>query len=63
MKGEHMKEIKNVINITDLSTEEIDHLIEIADSIEANPRGYSDICRGRKLATLFFEPSSALPPP
>ena len=40
-----MKEIKNVINITDLSTEEIDHLIEIADSIEANPRGYSDICR------------------
>lgn len=53
-----MKEIKNVINISDLSKEEIDHLIEIADSIEANPRGYSDICRGKKLATLFFEPST-----
>lgn len=53
-----MKEIKNLINITDLSTEEIDHLIEIADSIEANPRGYSDICKGKKLATLFFEPST-----
>lgn len=53
-----MKEIKNIINITDLSTEEIDHLIEIADSIEANPRGYSEICRGKKLATLFFEPST-----
>ena len=53
-----MKEFKNIINITDLSTEEIDHLIEIADSIEANPRGYSDICKGKKLATLFFEPST-----
>ena len=53
-----MKEVKNVINITDLSTEEIDHLIEIADSIEADPESYSDICRGKKLATLFFEPST-----
>ena len=53
-----MKEIKNVINITDLSKEEIDHLIEIADDIVANPEDYNEICRHKKLATLFFEPST-----
>lgn len=53
-----MKEIKNVINITDLSKEEIDHLIEIADDIEANPEEYQEIAKHKKLATLFFEPST-----
>lgn len=51
-------EVKNLIKITDLSKEEIDHLIEIADQIEANPRGFSEMCRHKKLATLFFEPST-----
>ena len=53
-----MSEVKNLIKITDLSKEEIDHLIEIADQIEANPRGYNEMCRHKKLATLFFEPST-----
>jgi len=53
-----MKDIKNVINITDLSKEEIDHLIEIANDIAENPDEYSEICRHKKLATLFFEPST-----
>jgi len=41
-----------------LSKEEIDHLIEIANDIAENPDEYSEICRHKKLATLFFEPST-----
>ncbi len=53
-----MKELRHLINITDLSVEEIDHLIEIADDIIENPEEYQDICAHKKLATLFFEPST-----
>ena len=53
-----MSEIRNLINITDLTLEEIDHLIEVADDIVANPTVYQDICNHKKLATLFFEPST-----
>ncbi len=53
-----MKELRHLINITDLSVEEIDHLIEVADDIIANPEKYQDICAHKKLATLFFEPST-----
>ena len=53
-----MNQVRNLINITDLSVEEINHLIEIADDIVARPEAYQDICRHKKLATLFFEPST-----
>ena len=53
-----MSEVRNLINITDLSVEEIDVLIDTADDIVANPEAYQDICRHKKLATLFFEPST-----
>lgn len=53
-----MSEIKNLINITDLSVQEIDHLIEIADDIIEHPEQYWDACAHKKLATLFFEPST-----
>ena len=53
-----MKEIRNLINITDLTIEEIDSLIEVADDIVANHAAYEDICAHKKLATLFFEPST-----
>ncbi len=53
-----MKDIRNLINITDLSVEEIDALIKVADDIVANPKDYEDICNHKKLATLFFEPST-----
>jgi aspartate carbamoyltransferase catalytic subunit len=52
------KEFRNLISITDLSIEEIDHLIDIANDIVDNPEAYVDICKGKKLATLFFEPST-----
>lgn len=53
-----MKEIRNLINITDLTVEEIDKLIAVADDIVENHAAYEDICAHKKLATLFFEPST-----
>ena len=53
-----MENIRNLINITDLTLDEIDHLIDVANDIVANPTQYHEICRTKKLATLFFEPST-----
>lgn len=53
-----MNQIRNLINITDLSLNEINHLIDVADDIVAKPTYYQDICNHKKLATLFFEPST-----
>lgn len=53
-----MKEIRNLINITDLTVEEIDELIAVTDDIVENHAEYEDICAHKKLATLFFEPST-----
>lgn len=50
--------MKNVINIMDLSVEEIDQLIHCADDIIDNRIKYQDACRHKILATLFFEPST-----
>ena len=50
--------MKSVIDIVDLSTEEIDGLISTAKDIIENPAKYSEKCKGKKLATLFFEPST-----
>ena len=49
---------RSVISIDDLSVAEIGGLIETANDIIAHPAEYSQICRGKKLATLFFEPST-----
>ena len=51
-------EIRNLISITDFSVEEIDKMIGVAGDIMTNPYKYIDICKGKKLATLFFEPST-----
>ena len=48
----------NLMNITDLTVEEIDELIAVAEDIIANPAKYQDACRHKLLATLFFEPST-----
>jgi len=50
--------MKHLIDIADLSVAEIDQLIATADDIIANPDKYADKCRRKKLATLFFEPST-----
>ena len=50
--------MRHLIDITDLSVQEIDELIATAEDIIANPEKYADVCHGKKLATLFFEPST-----
>ena len=50
--------MKHLIDIMQLSTAEIDELIETAQDIIANPAKYAESCKGKKLATLFFEPST-----
>ena len=50
--------MKNLMNITDLSLEEIDELIATAEDIIANPAKYQDACNHKLLAALFFEPST-----
>ena len=51
-------EIRNLINITDFSVREIDKMIDLAEDIMENPDAYQTRCAGKKLATLFFEPST-----
>ena len=50
--------MRNLMNITDLTVEEIDELVAVAEDIIANPVKYQDACRHKLLATLFFEPST-----
>ncbi len=50
--------MRNLIDILDFTTEEIDHLIEVANDIIASPAKYRDVCHGRIMGTLFFEPST-----
>ena len=50
--------MRSLINILDLSTDELDELIAVAMDIINNPAKYSEACKGKKLATLFFEPST-----
>lgn len=50
--------MRHLIDILDLSTQEIDGMIGTAIDIAGNPDKYSNKCKGKKLATLFFEPST-----
>ncbi len=50
--------MRSLISILDLSVAEIDELVATANDIIENPKKYSEICKGKKLATLFFEPST-----
>ena len=50
--------MRSLIDIRELSIEEIDELVEVANDIIDNPAKYSEKCKGKILATLFFEPST-----
>ena len=50
--------MRSLIDILDFSVEELDELIDSANDIIENPEKYSEKCKGKKLATLFFEPST-----
>ena len=53
-----MTKPRSVVSILDLTTDEIEMLMNTADDIEANPEKYSSKCRGKILSTIFFEPST-----
>ncbi len=50
--------MRSLIDISELSTSELEKLIATANDIIENPEKYSEKCKGKKLATLFFEPST-----
>ena len=50
--------MRSVIDITDLSVKELDELLKTACDISEHPEKYAERCKGKKLATLFFEPST-----
>ncbi len=50
--------MRSLIDILDLTPEEIDYLLDTADDIIARPGAYANLCARKKLATLFFEPST-----
>ena len=50
--------MKHLIDPLDLTVEEIDDLLDTARNIEAHRQRYAHLCEGKKLATLFYEPST-----
>ena len=50
--------MRHLLDTTDLSVKEIDDIIALADDIIADKKKYANVCEGKKLATLFFEPST-----
>ena len=50
--------MRNLLAITDFTVKEIDDLISVAEKIKANPEKFQEKCKHKKLATLFFEPST-----
>lgn len=49
---------RSLIEPLDLSLEELDEILNLADEIIANPMNFADACKGRVLATMFYEPST-----
>ncbi len=50
--------MRHLMNPLDFSVEELDRLLDLANDIEAHPEKYAHVCAGKKLATLFYEPST-----
>lgn len=50
--------MRHLLSPMDFTVEELDKLLDLANDIENNPDKYKDCCRGKKLATLFYEPST-----
>ena len=50
--------MRHLMSPLDFSVEELDKLLDLAQDIEAHPAKYAHACAGKKLATLFYEPST-----
>ena len=53
-----LKHLRHVMSPLDLTTEELDKMMDLAEDMEAKPEKYAHVCDGMKLATLFYEPST-----
>lgn len=53
-----MIKVRNLIDPTDFSTDEINEILVLAQDMEKNPERYSNLCSGKILAALFYEPST-----
>lgn len=53
-----MERVKHLISPSDISVEQTDAILNLADSIIENPQQYANRCKGKKIATLFYEPST-----
>ena len=50
--------MRHLMSPLDFSVEELDHLLDLAQDIELHPEKYAHACEGKKLATIFYEPST-----
>ena len=50
--------MRHLLSPLDFSVDELDRLMDLAGDIEARPDKYKEACKGKKLATLFYEPST-----
>lgn len=50
--------MRHLLNPLDFSVEELEKLLDLAERMRSNPERYSQVCRGKKIATLFYEPST-----
>ena len=50
--------MRHLLNPLDFTVEETTKLLDLASDIEKNPTKYSEVCKGKKIATLFYEPST-----
>ncbi len=53
-----MNNVPTLVNILDLTPAEIDEMIKVSNGIDAHPEKYQEACKHKKLATLFYEPST-----
>ena len=53
-----MEQLKHIISLLDLSVEELNDALTLAEQIMAEPERFSEVCKGKKLATCFYEPST-----
>ena len=56
--AERMCPMRHLLNPLDFTVEETTKLLDLASDIEKNPAKYSEACKGKKIATLFYEPST-----
>ena len=53
--------MRHLMSPLDFSVEEVEQVLDLAKDIEMNPKKYAHACDGKKIATLFYEPSTRRP--